>query len=141
MKKILTFCLLCSFVFGGVANVKGNWNGELILNGEKVVCNGKKEYYSSSGAGATYGFNNGLDMCLFSDDKDKAYWLISYEDNNGVFGENCKFIKGDSWICETKKEIKMENVEYKSDEIQKDNGDIEFFDEDEIFGTGRFYIK
>ena len=133
MKKILAFCLLCNFVFGGVANTKNIWTNADI-NGENIVCDG--EIYNSSGAGATYAFDNTMIICPLENDKNSAKFVISSDDNKAVFGENCKLKQNEGWFCETKKDINMENVK-----LNGGSDNIEFFDETEIFESGRFWLK
>lgn len=62
-----------------------------------------------------------------------ASWVAMDDDGVVFYGENCKFKAGAGWDCESKHqkagEMSLEVAE-----------DFDFFDENEIFPTGRFSV-
>ena len=130
MKKFIFLCVAVSLSLGGVANTTGAWLG-VKINGKSLECQGEKIYYSSSGGGMDYAWDDTMALCL--KDKNTAHWVAMNDDGVGFYGENCEFKAGSGWDCESKHpkagEISVEMAE-----------DFEFFDEDEIFPTGRFSV-
>ena len=96
-----------------------------------MSCDGKREYYSSQGAGATYAFSEEMAICLKS--QDEALWIATNTlDDEVLFGKECLFYNKQGWECKI-----LESLD--SIEIKAKN--LTFFDEDRVFGSQRLCLK